>query len=211
MSRNGDIPAAVLIDAAPVIRAGLCAVLTAAGCRIVGETGTGGEALALLQRVPPDVVVADLRLPDVSPADFCQDLRLACPESGIVVFGTDHFLLALEAGVEAVVSKRSERGVVVAAVAAAAAGSHFVDPALATVAWLASPPASRKAISPLGLTLQELRVLSLLPDGVTNEDIAERLAISRDTVKTHIANIQRKLHARSRTDAAVAALRLGLG
>ncbi|MCU1461719.1 MAG: DNA-binding response regulator [Acidimicrobiales bacterium] len=202
-----------MVDTEPVAREGVMRVLTMGGCRVLGEAATGRNAVDLVRAVAPDVVVAEVPLPDLGTPEFCRAVTETRAETGIVVFSGRHerLLDAFAAGARAVVTKRAYGGVFVDAVRAAAAGATFIDPALATAAWLAAPPGSRKAISPAGLTVQELRVLALLPKGLTNEQIAVQLHVSRDTVKTHVANAQRKLRVQSRTEAAVAALQLGLG
>jgi DNA-binding NarL/FixJ family response regulator len=213
MSEAPDGTRIVVADRASVVRAGVIRVLSSVGYAVVAEAATGAETLELVHRLAPEVVVAESRLPDVDIPQLCTAVLRANQQAGVVVFSDPHegLIDALAAGARAIVTKKASQEVLIAAVRAVAEGASYVDPALATAAWLAAAPSNRKEISPAGLTMQELRVLALLPKGLTNEQIAAELLVSRDTVKTHVANIQRKLRLHNRTEAAVAALRLGLG
>lgn len=210
--RRDDAGSVVVADTEPITREGIARVLAAAGFGIAGQTDDIEVAIELVGRHHAAALIVDLRVPGVSIAALCREVSVASPDTAVVVFNAlgPGLIPALDAGASAVVTKESPCDVLVEAVRAVVAGATFVDPALATAAWLASPPDNRKAVSPIGLTVQELRVLSLLPRGFTNDEIAHELHISKDTVKTHIANVQRKLHVDSRTKAAMTALRLGL-
>jgi DNA-binding NarL/FixJ family response regulator len=176
---------------------------------VVGESGAIAEGLALAERLSPQVIIMDLRLPDGNGLDATRKLRELLPGCGIVVLtmyaGDDQLFGALEAGASAFVAKDAPAEDVVAAARHAAA-----TPTAFTAADLAA--AMRRRLSPKGpqLSPREKQVLSLLADGLAVAQIARQLYISESTAKTHISKLYEKLGAGNRAQALMTAMRLGL-
>jgi DNA-binding NarL/FixJ family response regulator len=201
----------MVVDDHPVVREGFAAILSdEPAFRVVGEAGTGEAALREAERLRPDVVVLDGRLPSLSATETCAALTARLPGVRVVIAVT--FLdrasvaRARAAGAHGVVLKGSEPATIRDAVRVVASGGTFVDPR--------ARPAGRsdraRSARPFALTPRELSVLELLPRGLTNNAIGAELWISEDTVKTHVKSILLKLGARDRAEAAVIALREGL-
>jgi DNA-binding NarL/FixJ family response regulator len=164
------------------------------------------EALAAIEASAPSVAVLDLRMPKLSGIEVA---RLA-PESTAALLYTAHadrglLVEAVDAGARGYVLKEAPLDDLVRAVETVAAGGTYVDPVLA--GELATAAAS--SAMPM-LTRREREVLRLLADGCSNEDVARRLGISPETVRTHVRKLMRKLDAQTRTQAVATALRLAI-
>lgn len=203
-----------MVDDHPVVREGIVAILGAEpDFDVVGQAPTGELALSEVERSSPDVVVLDVRLPGMSGTDTCA--ALTSKHAGIRVlmltsFPSENLILsAFTAGAKGFAVKESEPAVLRGAVRTVAAGGTFVDPKTAgKLVMLATK--GRRAKGPFGLTLQELRVVSFLPRGLTNRQIGKELGISEQTVKTHLHNAMKKLRATDRAEAARIVAREGL-
>ena len=201
----------LLVDDHQLIREGLRRAFDRAGdLQVVGEAGSVSEAMSALNRLTPDVVVTDVRLPDGDGIALAQQARQASPDLGVVVLtmyaGDDKLFAALDAGASAFVGKDAPADEVVAAARHAAA-----NPRAFTARDLADAM-QRRMHAPAGpkLSPREREVLELLVDGLAISQIARRLFISESTAKTHVANISEKLGAGNRAQAVMAAVRLGL-
>lgn len=174
--------------------------------RIVAETAKGGEALALCRSFRPDVLVIDLRLPDVSGFEVISQVHRALPSVGILVLsnyeGSEDVRRALASGAKAYLTKDASAEMLIEAIFRVRAGQRYVTPAIG--ALLAA------GISAAELTAREREVLRLIARGLSNRDIAERLAISENTVRIHVSRILDKLGASDRTQAVVLAMERGL-
>jgi DNA-binding NarL/FixJ family response regulator len=200
----------VIVDDHTLIRQGLRSALQRDGTiEVVGEAASVAAAEALVDRLTPDVVLIDVSLPDGNGLDFAKGLRARRREVGIVVLtmhGEDqHLFRALDAGASAFVLKSAPSEEVIAAVQHAA-----VAPNSFTATDLASAMRRRMDGDKLQLTKREAEVLDLLKDGLSVSAAARRMYISESTAKTHIARLYDKLGATNRTQAIMAALRLGL-
>ena len=200
----------LLIDDHELIRQGLRRAFERdPDFEVVGEAGSVAEGVALATRLRPGVVVTDVRLPDGSGLDATRQIRMALPESGIVVLtmyaGDEQLFGALEAGASAFVAKDAPADDVVAAAKHAAS-----SPTSFTATDLAN--AMRRRMTPSGpqLSPREREVLQLLADGLAVAQIARRLYISESTAKTHISKLYEKLGAGNRAQALMTAMRLGL-
>ncbi len=209
----GDQPLrVVLIDDHALIRDGLRRAFDRAGdFEVVGEAGRADEGLDLIERVLPDVVVTDVRLPDGGNGiQLAAGVRAAHPEMGIVVLtmhaGDDQLFAALDAGASSFVAKDAPSADVVAAARHAAANPRAFS------AQDLGEALQRRMHAPAGpkLSAREREVLDLLVEGLAIAQIARRLYISESTSKTHVANIYDKLGAANRAQAVMAAVRLGL-
>lgn len=180
---------------------------------VVGHGDSAERGLAEVERLRPDIVLMDVRLPGMSGTDACAEITRRYPRIRVIVLtsfaSTGAMLQAFSAGAKGFVMKESQPAVLREAVRTVAAGETYTDPRVgAKLAALASR--NRRTKGPFGLTLQEMRVVELLPRGLTNREIGAELGITEDTVKTHARHAFRKLKARDRVEAAAIALREGL-
>lgn len=201
----------VLVDDHQLIRGGLrLAFEGAGGFDVVGEAAGVGDALNVIDRTAPDVVVTDIRLLDGDGLDLTARLRAERPGLGIVVLtmytGDEQLFAALEAGASGFVGKD------VPAEAVVAAARHAVDSPTAFTARDLVGALQRRMDAPTGprLSPREREVLDLLVDGLVIRQIGRRLFIAEATVKTHVGKIYEKLGAGNRAQAVMAAVRLGL-
>jgi DNA-binding NarL/FixJ family response regulator len=176
---------------------------------VVAEAAGLQEGLALERRHEPDVAVVDIHLGDGTGLDLVRAMRARRPEVGLVVLtmsdGDDHLFAALDAGASAFVLKGAPSDDVVAAARAArAAPSSF------TATHLAAAMRRRLQGPSVQLTGREEQILHLLGEGLSVSQVAQRLYISPSTTKTHMARLYDKLGANNRTQAIMAAVRLGL-
>jgi DNA-binding NarL/FixJ family response regulator len=207
---SGLTTSVLLIDDHDLIRQGLRRAFGRdPDFEVVGESGMIAEGLTLAEKLEPQVVIMDLRLPDGSGLDACRRLRELLPSCGIVVLtmyaGDEQLFGALEAGASAFVAKDAPAEDVVAAARHAA-----TTPGAFTAADLAG--AMRRRLSPKGpqLSPREKQVLALLADGLAVAQIGRQLYISESTAKTHISKVYEKLGAANRAQALMTAMRLGL-
>jgi len=205
----------LLVDDHPVVRDGLAAILTSEeDFRVVGQASTGQEALQLADDgQATDVVILDVRLPDMTGIALCSTLRQRSPRIRAIVFTSfpsDVTMLeAFAAGAKGFLAKESHVDSLRQAVRTVAEGGTFIDPRLAhKLVVLATK--GRRAKGPFGLTMQEMRVLELVPRGLSNAQIGRELGISEQTIKTHLYSAMRKLGVSNRTEAASLARREGL-
>lgn len=204
----------LVVDDEPLVRQGLALILgSEPGLVVVGEAGSGAEAVALARSLAPDVVTMDVRMPDVDGIRATElVLRLPQPPKVLVVttFSSDDFVLgALRSGASGFVLKRAGAAELVAAVRAVASGDGLLypDAVRALVLDAQRPPA---AYGGPALTPREHEVLALVARGLSNAEVAERLVLGTETVRTHVAAVLRKLGARDRTQAVVLAYEAGL-
>jgi DNA-binding NarL/FixJ family response regulator len=187
---------------------------------VVGEAGTGREAVQLTRELEPDVVVMDVRMPDLSGLEATRRIReLDLPSQVLVLtaYDDDEYVFALlEAGAAGYLLKTAPIREVVDAVRQVYAGRSPLDPVVAhkVVLQLADGRPrlrrDRNAEGPDRLTERELEVLEVIAQGRTsNREIADTLVISERTVQTHLSNIFSKMKVNSRTEAVLAALRRG--
>ena len=200
----------ILIDDHELIRQGLRRAFERdPDFDVVGEAGSGSQARELVQSLGPDVVIVDVRLPDINGLEPAKELRAGNPRLGIVILtmysGDEQLFGALEAGASAFVAKDAPAEDIVAAARHAA-----VSPRAFTASDLAD--AMRRRLEPSGprLSPRENDVITRLAMGLSVSQIAGELFISESTTKTHISKIYEKLGATNRAQALMTALRLGL-
>jgi DNA-binding NarL/FixJ family response regulator len=206
----------LLADDEALIRAGLRAIINAEDdLTVVGEAATGAEVLPLVRRLRPDVVLMDVRMPDVDGIQATRHVveTIADPPRIVVVttFENDDYVYdALRAGASGFLLKRTRPDEMLQAIRLVARGDSLLFPAairkLATRHGGTRHSATRNPGRLLGsLTEREADVLRLMATGLSNAEIATRLYVSPETVKTHVSNVLAKLGARDRTQAVIAA------
>jgi len=204
VTENGEITV-MIADDHEVVREGLrLALLRSPHIRVVGEAPDGETAVSLAERRRPDVVIMDLRMPQMDGIEATEEIVARVPDSRVLVFTaySERALLqrGLESGARGYVLKETPHDTLLKAIEKVAAGETFVDPAL--IPSLATGRDGQEI-----LTQREREILQLLADGMSNADVAARLFISQETVKSHVRHILTKLEADTRTHAVAIALR----
>jgi DNA-binding NarL/FixJ family response regulator len=199
----------VIADDQPMMRAGFKAVLEATGnIEVVAEAGNGLEAVEAAQRHAPDVVLMDIRMPELDGIEATRRM----PRQRVLIlttFGLDEYIIeALRAGASGFLLKDAPTADVVAAVRAVAAGDAVLSPAITRqlldqVSRRLPAPVSREPGELTQLTDREREVLRMLAAGLTNAEIAAALVLSEATVKTHVSNLLGKLGLRDRVQAVI--------
>ncbi|MER3442621.1 response regulator [Calidithermus chliarophilus] len=199
----------LIVDDHPVVRAGLAGLLSSQpDFEVVGEAGNGVEALNMLERLNPDVVLMDLRMPGMDGVSTIRRMRGQYKSQVLVLttFDTDaEIVQAVEAGATGYLLKDVPREELFRAVRLTAKGEAVLSPPIAArlLGRMRSPSEDH-------LSNRELEVLGLVAKGFSNKEIAKRLHISEATVKTHLLHTFGKLGVDDRTAAVTAALERGI-
>ncbi|MEU0398865.1 response regulator transcription factor [Streptomyces sp. NPDC006197] len=211
----------LIVDDQVLIRAGLAALATAApGFEVVGQAATGEEAVDLAATTHPDVILMDIRLPGISGITALERILADASEPRpkvvmLTVFDLDEYVYtALRAGASGFLLKDTPPERLLAAVALIAEGEMLFAPAVTrrlVETFAHQPKAKREQPTSLTeLTDRETDVLQLVGQGLTNEQIAQRLLVTIATVKTHLNRVMSKLGLTSRAQAVVVAYESGL-
>ena len=195
----------LIVDDHEVVREGLRLSLSRTPhIRVVGEAADGNAAIDMAERRKPNVVIMDVRMPGLDGLDATKELTAREPNMAVLIFTaySERSLLArgLESGAKGYILKEAPHDTLVRAIEKVAGGDSFIDPALMP-AFLSGK--DREDM----LTAREREILQLLADGMSNADVAQRLFISQETVKSHVRHILAKLEADTRTHAVAIALR----
>ncbi|GAA3986151.1 response regulator transcription factor [Allokutzneria multivorans] len=210
----------LLVDDQPLVRAGLRMLCEADELvEVAGEAADGEQAVRLAERLTPDVVLMDLRMPRLDGIEASRRILRNRPSTRIVVLTTfdddDHLYPALEAGACGFLAKDAEPADLLLAVKRAAAGESPFSPRvldrLVSQALRGREPRDQAGPRlPDGVTDREREVLALLGDGLANAEIAQRLNLGVTTVKTHVAGLMGKTGRGNRVQLAILAVQLGL-
>ena len=208
MSKQSNSQIKVLIvDDHPVVRAGLTSMLgTQPNLEVIGSASTGEEALDMVRRGDPDVLLLDLRMPGMNGVDTLGALAKTGSSSRVIIltsFETDEDIYrAFQAGAQGYLLKNTSLREMVEAITMVQAGRRYVP------GHIASRLAERMMRT--NLTVRELEILKMLAKGPTNKEIAQALGISDNTVRNHVNSIIEKLEVSDRTEAATTAIQRGL-
>jgi DNA-binding NarL/FixJ family response regulator len=208
----------LLADDQELVRSGFRLILELAdGIDVVGEAADGREAVRLAKELQPDVVLMDVRMPELDGIEATRRLRQAGVDARVLVlttFDLDEYVYgAIRAGASGFLLKDAPRDQLVTAVRTVARGEALLAPAITQrliERFVARPPASETAPAIARLSSRELEVLRLLARGLSNAEIAVELIVGEATVKTHVAHILRKLGLRDRVQAVVFAYENGV-
>jgi PAS domain S-box-containing protein len=184
---------------------------------LVGEAANGTDAVALIRRLQPDLVLMDVRMPDLNGLEVTRIVKASAPMCAVLILtmfeDLDLLLEAIKAGAAGYVLKSADEAAIRTAIWEALRGGLPVDPQLARDVLLRlaneQTPRSLQALSPDPLSPREHEVLQLLARGLSNREIADALIITSHTVKIHVEHILAKLGVSDRTQAAVRAIELG--
>ncbi len=207
----------LIADDHPVFRYGLRALLAAEpGLELAGEATDGAEAVALAEKLQPDVVLMDLNMPAMNGIEATRRITQASPSVGVLVvtmLDDESVFAAMRAGARGYLLKGAEADETLRAIRAVGNGEVIFSPGVARRVmeyWGAPrPPAPPEAFPEL--SEREREVLDLIARGLTNSAVAERLVITPKTVRNHISNIFSKLQVAHRSEAIVRARQAGLG
>jgi DNA-binding NarL/FixJ family response regulator len=215
-------PRVLIADDQDLVRTGFRMILTARGITVAGEAADGAEALAEARRLRPDVVLMDIRMPNVDGLQATRQILRHLPDCRVIMLTTydlDRYVYdALAAGASGFLLKDVTPAHLAAAVRLVSTGDALLAPSITRrlVERFASGDRGQQTVSPAiprdltGLTPRELEVLTLVGRGLSNAELASTLTLSEATVKTHVARIFAKLTLRDRAQAVVLAYETGL-
>ena len=205
----------LIVDDHALVRVGLCTVLAQReGLVVVGEAGTVAEALREANRLRPDIVLMDIRLPDGSGVDACRDIRAVCPKTRVIFLTSfadnDTVLGAVFGGADGYLLKEGNTEGLIQAIQSVACGQSILDPRITQpiLARMRSVATGETAQPGPVLSAQQQRVLALVGEGKTNKEIAVSLSLSDKTVKNYLRTIFQKLQVTRRSQAAAHFARL---
>jgi len=212
----------LIVDDHTLFRDGLSAIFTnVPDIEVVGEAGTGQEAVRQAESLAPDVILMDINMPDMNGIEATQQVLALNPDTGIIMLtmleDDDSLFAAMCAGARGYILKGADKAEVLKTIRAVAAGEALFGPAIAgrLTAFFQNSGGGVQQNEPHppfpDLTDREREVLEFIAQGESNQEIAQHLHISSKTVSNHISNIFNKLHVADRAQAIVKARQAGLG
>ncbi|MFQ5859180.1 MAG: response regulator [Anaerolineae bacterium] len=205
----------LLVDDHPLFRDGIFTLLsTAEGMEVVGEAGNGEEAIEQARVLDPDLILMDIQMPGMSGLEATRRIKSEMPDTRIVMLTVsdddEDVMEAVRCGAQGYLLKSLHSETFLELLAGLAGGEAAIPPGLAWLVLQQIGGAKTQASEVESLTQREVDVLRLVAQGYTNHQTAQSLSLSEHTVRFHLRNILKKLHAQSRTEAATRALREGL-
>ena len=219
----------VVADDQALVRAGFCGIVAATdGFAVVGEAGTGAEAVEVTRQTRPDVVLMDVRMPDGDGIEATRQITGSADTRTtrvliLTTFDLDEYVFAaLHAGASGFLLKSTEPGQLLTAIRVIADGDSLLAPSVTrrlVAEFTRRPPPPRPVPPPAGkaasaalaaITAREREVLALIATGLSNSEIAARLYISEATAKTHVGHLLTKLSARDRVHLVIIAYQSGV-
>jgi DNA-binding NarL/FixJ family response regulator len=201
--KGAPLTRCLVADDHPALIAAVTLYLVDAGYEIIGPATDGLRTVALLEAEKPELALVDFRMPRLEGPELIRRLKEVSPDTAVAVYSADVDAKtareALAAGASAVLLKEAPIADLGRALDALLSGRSYLDPTLAEAAPVRGP-----------LTGREVDVLSLLAEGLSHEEIGNRLTISAETVRTHVRKAADRLEAKNRTEAVATALRKGL-
>ena len=206
----------LIIDDHEMVREGLKAMLmTEPDFEIMGDAANAEQAFELIERLHPDVILLDIRLPGTSGIDVCRAVTEHYPETAVIILTTfsDEALVAqcIQAGARGFIVKDIERFDLKRSIRAVARGEAAIDPkaAVAVLARLRRAPQANQEPSPEPLSPQQIVILRLVAQGLSSREIATQLYLSENTVKGYVQDLLHRLGVKNRTEAVMVAVKQG--
>ena len=205
----------LIVDDHAIVRKGIRALIAEIeDIEVVGEAGNGREAISQAESLKPDVVLMDLVMPVMDGITAISQIKSLLPDMHIIVltsFATDDKIFpAIKAGALGYILKDSDPEVLIRAIRQVHHGEPSLNPNVARKVLNELNRPVKEPLTPDPLTGRELEVLSLVAQGLNNQEIADRLVVEEVTVRTHVSHILSKLHLANRVQATLYALKEGL-
>jgi len=206
----------LLVDDHELVRQGIAAMLHGApDLRVVGEARSGREALEVARRELPDVVLMDVRMPDMDGLEATRRIKEERPRTAVIMLtmhdNPTYLRDAVRSGAAGYLLKDVSKDELIDAVNQVATGGAFIESQmLKGMLTDLTPMGTGPGPAARSLTKREREILALVAEGMSNREIAEKLVLSPETVKSHVAAILEKLNVSDRTQAAIYAVRNGL-
>ena len=207
----------LIVDDHEMVREGLRSILQEdPGIKVVGEADGGTKALELVAKLHPDIVLLDLKMPDIDGIEVCRRLRVQSPTTAVVALTTfaDENLVreCIQAGARGYVLKDIERFKLQQILRTVASGESVIDPKIVEQLAQTTPEeegGKRDRRVRRDLTHQQLAILRLIGQGFSNKEIGTQMVLSENTIKSYIQDLLQKIGARNRVEAAMTAAREG--
>ena len=209
----------LIVDDHRLILEGLQYVLEKEGMEVVGRATTGRQAMEMARTCEPDVVLLDIRMPDIDGLEALAAIKSSNPDAAVIILTSyrnpEYFYRAIASGAAGFLMKEGSPSQITHAIRTVLEGESIIDrqvlrDSLKALSATTKRTSSADNLDIPSLTEQEIRILTMIAEGLTNSDIAEVLTVSPNTVKTHVRNIFVKLGVSDRTQAAIWAIRRGL-
>jgi DNA-binding NarL/FixJ family response regulator len=205
----------LIADDHPVVREGLITMISREpDFQVVGEAKDGLEAVSKAKELRPDIVLMDLRMPELDGVEAICQIAADDPDISFIILTTysddEYIFKGIEVGARAYLLKDAPREELFRAIRAVYEGESLIQPVVASKVLDRFAELSRQAQAPETLSEREVEVLKLIAKGAANKEIAVELSITNSTVKTHITSIFQKLNATDRTEAVTQAIKRGI-
>jgi DNA-binding NarL/FixJ family response regulator len=215
MNTTVTVPRVLIVDDQTLFRSGLARLLDGDDrVSVIGEAGDGVEAVQKVSTLKPDIVLMDLRMPNLDGIEATRKIVAEHPEVKVLILTTfeadNHVIQALKVGASGYILKDSQPDAIVSSILAVAAGERVMSVAVASrVLEMLTGTTTPKEFYD-GLTAREIEILKMLASGMANKQIAYKLKISEKTVRNHVSNMYEKLQIYDRSQAVLYAVRKGL-